>query len=253
MHHHRRRSGHASGNTSMTDVRKAVTATDPSAKKYSSRPPLTTRKSNSGSVPKLGRNPRDREKELEDERWWDEERQSFPEYWYVILFFLVGLVCFTASTAPCPSPPSFLPCPPFPPLSPVPSKTKPAASTLPHCHLICRRSVLPYITPASEGLVAGGRGDRKRRGGGVGKGVTSGQGSTRQHRFLHMTPLLLLTFGETQTDQILCLQHDLRQAIRPLRRSIAVLLRGVSFETQNPFLWSLRGLLTGSTPQVPHA
>lgn len=80
MHHHRRRSGHASGNTSMTDVRKAVTATDPYAKKHSSRPSTSSRKITPQSVPKLGRNPRDREKELDDERWWDEERQSFPEY-----------------------------------------------------------------------------------------------------------------------------------------------------------------------------
>jgi hypothetical protein len=30
---------------------------------------------------KLGRNPRDREKEWEEERWWEEERESFPQYW----------------------------------------------------------------------------------------------------------------------------------------------------------------------------
>lgn len=84
MHHHRRRSGHGSGNTSMTDVRKAVTATDPSYKKHSSRPSTATRKISPQTVPKLGRNPREREKDLDDERWWDEERQSFPEYWYVV-------------------------------------------------------------------------------------------------------------------------------------------------------------------------
>lgn len=84
MHHHRRRSGHASGNTSMTDVRKAVAATDPSYKKHSSRPSTSSRKITPQSAPKLGKNPRDREKELDDERWWDEERQSFPEYWYVV-------------------------------------------------------------------------------------------------------------------------------------------------------------------------
>ncbi|KAK4106494.1 hypothetical protein N658DRAFT_414731, partial [Parathielavia hyrcaniae] len=81
MHHHRRRSGHASGNSSMTDVRKAVTATDPSYKRqHSSRPAPMSRKSTSQSVPKLGKSPREREKELDDERWWDEERESFPEY-----------------------------------------------------------------------------------------------------------------------------------------------------------------------------
>jgi hypothetical protein len=77
--HSRRRSGHASGNTSLTDVRKAVTATDPSYKKYSSRPAPMTRRITPQSVPKLRRSTRDREKEEED-RWWDEERESFPEY-----------------------------------------------------------------------------------------------------------------------------------------------------------------------------
>jgi hypothetical protein len=43
-----------------------------------------TRKTTPQSLPKLGKNPRDREKELEEERWWDEERESFPEYWYVV-------------------------------------------------------------------------------------------------------------------------------------------------------------------------
>ncbi|KAK4140321.1 uncharacterized protein C8A04DRAFT_39978 [Dichotomopilus funicola] len=79
MHQHRRKSGHASGNPSLTDVRKAVSATDPSSKKYSSRPTMS-RRSTPQSLPKLGKNPRDREKELDQERWWDEERESFPEY-----------------------------------------------------------------------------------------------------------------------------------------------------------------------------
>ncbi|EAQ91000.1 hypothetical protein CHGG_02935 [Chaetomium globosum CBS 148.51] len=79
MHHHRRRSGHISGNSSLTDVRKAVTATDLSQKKYSSRPSMT-RRTTPQTVPKLGKNPRDREKELDEQRWWDEERESFPEY-----------------------------------------------------------------------------------------------------------------------------------------------------------------------------
>ncbi|AEO69244.1 uncharacterized protein THITE_2119417 [Thermothielavioides terrestris NRRL 8126] len=80
MHHHRRKSGHASGNSSLTDVRKAVGSTDPSAKKHSSRPAAMTRRTTPQSVPKLGRNPRDREKEWEEERWWDEERESFPQF-----------------------------------------------------------------------------------------------------------------------------------------------------------------------------
>jgi hypothetical protein len=83
MHHHRRRSGHLSGNSSLTDVRKAVTATDPSHKKYSSRPSMT-RRTTPQTAPKLGKNPRDREKELDEQRWWYEERESFPEYWYVV-------------------------------------------------------------------------------------------------------------------------------------------------------------------------
>lgn len=76
MHHHRRKSG----NTSMTDVRRAVTASDP--KKHSSRPGLTrkvTATNNTGAL-KLGKSPRDRERELEDERWWDDEREAFPQY-----------------------------------------------------------------------------------------------------------------------------------------------------------------------------
>ena len=75
MHHHyRRKSGHASGNSSMTDVRKATTA---------SRPNTMTRRTTPQTVQKLGKNPRDREREWEEERWWDEERESFPQYWYV--------------------------------------------------------------------------------------------------------------------------------------------------------------------------
>ncbi len=76
----------------MTDVRKAVTATDPSYKKHQSRPSTSSRKTTPQAIPKLGKNPRDREKELDDERWWDEERQSFPEYWYVSL---------SVSSTPC--------------------------------------------------------------------------------------------------------------------------------------------------------
>ena len=68
MHHHRRKSG----NTSYTDVRKAVTVTDLS-KKSASR--------SSTKIEKLGKNPRDREREWEEERWWEDERESFPHYW----------------------------------------------------------------------------------------------------------------------------------------------------------------------------
>ncbi|KAL2157029.1 hypothetical protein VTH06DRAFT_7949 [Thermothelomyces fergusii] len=79
MHHQRRRSGYASGNTSLTDVRKAVTVTDSSSKKHPSRPSMS-RRVTPQSVPKLGKSPRDRERELDEQRWWDEERESFPEY-----------------------------------------------------------------------------------------------------------------------------------------------------------------------------
>lgn len=68
----------------MTDVRKAVTASDLSYKKASSRPAQMTRRTTPQSVPKLGKNPRDREREWEEDRWWDEERESFPQYWYVV-------------------------------------------------------------------------------------------------------------------------------------------------------------------------
>ncbi|KAK4456127.1 hypothetical protein QBC34DRAFT_10276 [Podospora aff. communis PSN243] len=71
MHHQRRKSGHGSGNSSMTDVRKAVGA---------SRPTTMTRRTTPQSAQKLGKNPRDREREWEEERWWDEERESFPQY-----------------------------------------------------------------------------------------------------------------------------------------------------------------------------
>ncbi len=86
----------------MTDVRKAVTATDPSYKKHSSRPSTSSRKTTPQSAPKLGKNPRDREKELDDERWWDEERQSFPEYWYVVNKLRLCCTASIASSGPSP-------------------------------------------------------------------------------------------------------------------------------------------------------
>ncbi|KAK3494520.1 uncharacterized protein B0T23DRAFT_110481 [Neurospora hispaniola] len=70
MHHQRRRSGHASGNTSMTDVRKAP----------STRPTLTRRTTTPQTSQKLGRNMRDRERQMEEERWFEEERESFPQF-----------------------------------------------------------------------------------------------------------------------------------------------------------------------------
>ncbi|KAK4163469.1 hypothetical protein QBC43DRAFT_65377 [Cladorrhinum sp. PSN259] len=73
MHHYRRKSGHGAGNTSMTDVRKAVTASDLSYKKG-------TRKITPQSAPRLGKSSRDRERDLDEDRWWDEEGESFPQH-----------------------------------------------------------------------------------------------------------------------------------------------------------------------------
>lgn len=83
MHHHRRKSGHGSANTSYTDVRKAgaVTVTDLSRHHKSSRPAMTRRTTTQG---KLGKSHRDREREMEDEYWLSDERESFPQFWYVL-------------------------------------------------------------------------------------------------------------------------------------------------------------------------
>jgi hypothetical protein len=77
MHHYRRKSGHTHPNTSMTDVRKAVTATDPSTRQ---KRPGMTRHHTPASAHKLGRNHREREREYHES--WEEERESFPQYWY---------------------------------------------------------------------------------------------------------------------------------------------------------------------------
>ncbi|KAH6653886.1 hypothetical protein BKA67DRAFT_535232 [Truncatella angustata] len=77
MHHQRRKSGHASTNTSMTDVRKAVTVSDLSRPK---RPQTLSRRTTPSVVQKLGKNPRDREREWDEERGWEDERESFPQY-----------------------------------------------------------------------------------------------------------------------------------------------------------------------------
>lgn len=71
MHHHRRKSG----NTSMTDVRKTVGATDPSAKM---RRPGMTRRHTPVNAQKLGRSHRERERDRHDS--WDDERESFPQF-----------------------------------------------------------------------------------------------------------------------------------------------------------------------------
>lgn len=41
-----------------------------------------TRRATPQTAQKLGKNPRDREREWEEERWFDEERESFPQFWY---------------------------------------------------------------------------------------------------------------------------------------------------------------------------
>ncbi|KHN99458.1 uncharacterized protein MAM_02311 [Metarhizium album ARSEF 1941] len=74
MHHHRRKSGHGH-NTSMTDVRKSVTTSDPTSK-Y--RRPGMTRRHTPVSAQKLGRSHRERERDYQDA--WQDERESFPQY-----------------------------------------------------------------------------------------------------------------------------------------------------------------------------
>jgi hypothetical protein len=67
----------------MTDVRKAVTVSDLASKPR--RPQTLSRKSTPQTVQKLGKNPRHREKEWEEERWWEDDRESFPQFWYVAI------------------------------------------------------------------------------------------------------------------------------------------------------------------------
>lgn len=62
----------------MTDVRRAVTATDPSAKP---RRPGMTRRHTPVSAQKLGRSHRERERERDWKESWDDERESFPQFW----------------------------------------------------------------------------------------------------------------------------------------------------------------------------
>ncbi|KAI0024866.1 hypothetical protein F4780DRAFT_480566 [Xylariomycetidae sp. FL0641] len=76
MHHTRRKSGHASTNTSMTDVRKAVAAADLGRPKR----PALSRKNTPQTLGKLGKNAREREREWEEERCWEDDRESFPQF-----------------------------------------------------------------------------------------------------------------------------------------------------------------------------
>ena len=79
MHHQRRRSGHGlPANNSTTDVRKCVTASDPSKHKR----PVMTRQKTPVNAQKLGRSQREREKAWHEAM--EDERESFPQYWYVM-------------------------------------------------------------------------------------------------------------------------------------------------------------------------
>lgn len=78
MHHNRRKSG----NTSMTE--KTVTATDPS--RYGKRPTTLSRRQTPVAAQKLGKSHRDREREWQDS--WDDDRESFPQFWYVNMICL---------------------------------------------------------------------------------------------------------------------------------------------------------------------
>ncbi|RYP14129.1 hypothetical protein DL765_006576 [Monosporascus sp. GIB2] len=77
MHHTRRKSGHGSTNTSQVDARRAVTVSDLAKTR---RPQVLTRKTTPQTVQKSGKNPRHREKEWEDEGWWEDDRESFPQF-----------------------------------------------------------------------------------------------------------------------------------------------------------------------------
>ncbi|KAH7041134.1 uncharacterized protein B0I36DRAFT_19776 [Microdochium trichocladiopsis] len=76
MHHTRRKSGHISAHTSMTDVRKAVGVSDLSK----GRRPQLSRRATPQTVQKLGKNPKTRERESEEQRLWDNDRECFPQF-----------------------------------------------------------------------------------------------------------------------------------------------------------------------------
>ncbi|KAI0391338.1 hypothetical protein F5Y17DRAFT_16926 [Xylariaceae sp. FL0594] len=77
MHHTRRKSGHGLTNSSTTDVRKVGSTTDATR---SRRPQTLTRKSTPQTLQKLGKSPRERERDWEQEQWSEDERESFPQY-----------------------------------------------------------------------------------------------------------------------------------------------------------------------------
>lgn len=80
MHHTRRRSGHGLPNTSMTDVRKAA-ANDASKHKPSSRQNnASSRRAAGQTKSSKSASSRDSEKDLDASHWYDDERDSFPQY-----------------------------------------------------------------------------------------------------------------------------------------------------------------------------
>ncbi|GAB0133962.1 hypothetical protein EsDP_00002351 [Epichloe bromicola] len=78
MHHHRRKSGHGHNNTSMTDVRKSATSTEPSSKQH--KRPGMSRRHTPSSTQKSSRSHREREREREYYDTWQDERESFPQF-----------------------------------------------------------------------------------------------------------------------------------------------------------------------------
>ncbi|QUC19470.1 uncharacterized protein UV8b_03711 [Ustilaginoidea virens] len=77
MHHNRRKSGHGHNSSSTTDVRRAVTATDPSARH---KRPSMTRRHTPVAAQKQSRSHRDRDRDRDPYDAWDDERESFPQF-----------------------------------------------------------------------------------------------------------------------------------------------------------------------------
>lgn len=80
----------------MTDVRKAATANDVSSKhKMASKATTSSSRRSAGS--KSGKptaSGRDIEKDQDEDQWFEDERESFPQFWYVYSSYtsLPGLV-----------------------------------------------------------------------------------------------------------------------------------------------------------------
>ena len=64
----------------MTDVRKAVAASEVSSSRHK---PSRRNTSQSASKSTKSSRDRDRDRERDDDRTWEDERESFPQYWYV--------------------------------------------------------------------------------------------------------------------------------------------------------------------------